>query len=322
MSMNANTNAYIGNGAYCYSNSTSMLVHTYSERITPEIIEVLSGVGLGALWFSEDQMIFFSNGAPHTGVNKALDILGFSYTVQSHSSGDTLELSAILQQELEHHPIMLGPLDMGYLSYMPNHPYLHGCDHYVLALKQKDDYVCLHDPAGFPYTLLPMDALIKASNSSKLQYHLYPQDLTLHYWHSPIRTKEPSREEIYHNAVQHFKLVYNHAQEQAKTNSWLTGANAIYELINYIRDQGDGIHLGLQGHLTHFAFQVGARRALNYSEFFQRENISLSHIKQLQAELFGKCHALSITGQWQDLANQLQQLAELESQFEDALLQE
>jgi hypothetical protein len=67
---------YIGNGAYCYANSASMLLDTVGEKISAESIEVLSGVGLGALWFKEDNMVFFSNGVPHIGVSKALNILG------------------------------------------------------------------------------------------------------------------------------------------------------------------------------------------------------------------------------------------------------
>ena len=39
---------YIGNGHYCYANVTAMLLDAVGERVKPETIEVLSGVGVGA----------------------------------------------------------------------------------------------------------------------------------------------------------------------------------------------------------------------------------------------------------------------------------
>ncbi len=41
------------------------------------------------------------------------------------------------------------------------------------AMALTDKYVYLHDPAGYPHTRLPMDALIKASNSSNLENAIF-----------------------------------------------------------------------------------------------------------------------------------------------------
>jgi hypothetical protein len=38
---------YIGNGAYCYANSTSMLLETIGEKISPETIESYQELDLG-----------------------------------------------------------------------------------------------------------------------------------------------------------------------------------------------------------------------------------------------------------------------------------
>jgi hypothetical protein len=306
---------YTGNGAYCYANSASMLLDVIGERIPAETIEVLSGVGLGALWFKEDNMIFFSNGIPNIGVSKALDILGFTTT--EHSSTVSSNIEGILTTEINQHPVLLGPLDMGYLRYLPNHRYLYGCDHYVLAFGVEDGMVRLHDPAGYPYALLPMEEMINASKTSHLQYKLYPQDLTYHYWCAPKRVKHPNHQEIYNEAIRYFRQVYNDIEGQILKSNWLKGSDAITELKRHILS-GD-MNPDFIGHLTHFAFPVGARRALNYSEFFQSENGGLSENKQLQSKEFGRCHSMAVIGDWHTVSEALSNLAELEDKFQEAL---
>ncbi len=307
--------AYVGNSAYCYANSTSMLLDSIGEQVSPSLIEVLTGVGLGAVWFKEDNMIFFSNGIPHLGVSKALDILGFIY---SECSGvDQIGMIDQISAELREHPILMGPLDMGFLSYMPNHNYLHGCDHYVLALLLEDGGVRLHDPAGYPFATLPVSNLIQASKTNRLQYRFYPRDLFYHYWTAPKRLRQRTSDEIYREAVLYFREVYLDADRIALEQGWKTGADAFIALQRHF--EGEKIDPVLQGHLTHFAFQVGARRALNYSEFFQPENPKLSELKLMQSEMFGNCHSLAVREDWHALGEAVRSLGEFELQFREYL---
>ena len=53
--------AYHGNGAYCYSNSASMLLTTIGEEISPSLIEVLTGFALGASIDAENNLLFFDD---------------------------------------------------------------------------------------------------------------------------------------------------------------------------------------------------------------------------------------------------------------------
>ncbi len=64
---------------YCYANSTAMLLSSIGEVVPPRLIEVLSGVGLGA-FISADGLPFFSGlgGLPDEGISRALRILGFA----------------------------------------------------------------------------------------------------------------------------------------------------------------------------------------------------------------------------------------------------
>ncbi|MEK8129034.1 hypothetical protein WMW72_14110 [Paenibacillus filicis] len=308
---------YVGNGAYCYANSTSMLLDSIGEQVSPNLIEVLTGVGLGAVWFKEDNMIFFSNGIPHLGVSKAMDILGCAS--KEVSGTDEAGLVEKIAEELKEHPIMMGPLDMGFLTYMPNHPYLHGSDHYVLALGLEDGWVRLHDPAGYPFATLPVRDLIQACKTNRLQYRLYPNDLIYHYWSEPVRLQHRTSSEMYREAIRYFREVYLDADRLASVHGWMTGGDAIAALQRHVK--AGEVDPGLQGHLTHFAFQVGARRALNYSEFFQCENPKLSGLKFMQSEMFGNCHGLAVRGEWQAIGDSLQGLGEFEQQFRELLFQ-
>ena len=70
---------YHGNGPYCYSNATSMLLASIGEKIPPSEIEVYTGVGLGEFWLAKEKLLFFSSIAnpPDKGITRALSLLGF-----------------------------------------------------------------------------------------------------------------------------------------------------------------------------------------------------------------------------------------------------
>gem|GEM_PF-3604678 len=59
---------------------------------------------------------------------------------------------------------------------------------------------------------------------------------------------------------------------------------------------------GTENQMKHFLFKISARRALDY------------------AELFGRCHTLTVDKRWTDLAKTLFQLGELEDTFGSKLL--
>jgi hypothetical protein len=45
------------------------------------------------------------------------------------------EALARLRAAVRHAPVLAGPLNMGYLTYNPNHPYLLGADHSIVVLR-------------------------------------------------------------------------------------------------------------------------------------------------------------------------------------------
>lgn len=306
---------YYGNGAYCYANSASMLLSTIGEDIPPSLIEVVTGFSLGAAIEVHNSLLFFDNcmSSPDKGINQAFEILGFKVIERVCKDGQVMPLNK-LKEELSKSTVMLGPLDMGYLTYNPNHPYLGGSDHYVLALDINDEVVKLHDPAGFPFVELPFDQLEKAWRAEKITWTLG----SFRSWSYPIRVSNPSKDEIYDKALQLFKESYHKQRVVSLNEHRLIGKEAIITKAEQLR--AGNITDDEVGHFIHFAFPLGARRAHDYSIFFKDKNSQLALLKEKQSQLFGKCQSLTISNRWGEIAQVFELLAEIEGEIESEIL--
>ena len=306
---------YIGSGAYCYANSTVMLLASIGEDISSSLIEVLSGVGLGAFIQKKSNLIFFSSltGLPDTGISKALDILGFGYKEEAKAQSEPApfeELGRVLKES----PAILGPLDMGFLKYNPDCQHLYGVDHYVLAFSLEDGRVCLHDPAGFPCVFLSLNQLKKAWKADKVFY----SKGFYRYWAFPKRIKTPTEKEIYKKALQFFKSIYQASEAKATKEKWVIGREAILTCAK--RMQSGKASQDEVGQLIHFALPLGAKRALDFASFFDFRDGDLAVLKRQQAKLFGKSHTLAVGKDWPSLAKELQKLGDIEEKFRRILL--
>jgi hypothetical protein len=303
---------YSGNGPYCYANATAMLLASIGETILPSRIEVLTGVGLSAFWMPGANLIFFSGTAPDVGVSQALQILGFEYTEKASQEGDPPpfeELGATLQVS----PAVLGPLDMGYLHYLPFHEDTAGSDHYVLAYDMDEQEVHLHDPEGFPHVSLPRDQLDLAWKAKRIGYRRG----SYRHWASPKRVRRPTEEEIYDGALDFFKTCYHNADDLGTQLNWPIGHEAILACAEYVR--GGQVSSQETGHMVGFAFRLGARRALDFATLFDFRDAALATMKRTQARLFGRCHTLAVRKDWASLAAALEQLANVEEAFRGTL---
>lgn len=306
---------YIGNGAYCYSNSIAMLLASIGENISPSKIEVLSGVGLGAFEKKDTNLTFFSNfsGLPDQGINKALDILGYKYkegVKQKAEPAPFNELKGILTKG----PAVLGPLDMGYLIYDPSVMCHHGVDHFVLVYGINNQEIFLHDPAGFPNVSLSKDKLKFAWKAESISYRRG----YYRYWTAPRKIKNPTEDEIHKQALESFKKVYLIGERYAKKRNVLIDVDAVLSLANKINDQflnPEDINL-----LTCFVFPLGARRATDFSLFFYNWADKLANLKNQQAQLFGLCHTLAVVKNWTKLSKTLIEFAKVEKEFKESIL--
>ncbi|MDQ0116467.1 hypothetical protein [Paenibacillus harenae] len=304
---------YIGNGAYCYANSSSMLLASIGKNVSPSTIEVLTGVGLGAIWV--EQLPYFSSWAclPDKGISQALRILGFEFEEKFSHDGDEMPLRQ-LQHDLIKSPVVLGPLDMGYLQYNPNYKNLFGVDHYVLAYGIDEEYIYVHDPAGFPFVSLSYELLERAWKAEDVFY----RKESYRSWTSPVHAYSPTKEEIYNQATTFFKSIYKESQEYAEKESKLYGKEAILSLADNIKDENAAPHL--IGHLSFFVFSVGSRRAGDFADFFRPFNKKLAELKLKQGSLLGKCQMNIVQNNFKIVSDSLRELADIETQFCEELL--
>ena len=222
--------AYIGNAPYCYANSASMLLESAGVSIEPRLIEVLSGVGLGAWWIPESQTLFLSGWTvPDTGVSQSFRLLGFEVTEEAESDGAPIPIEG-LNLQLREGPVMLGPLDMGELSYHPNARGANGIDHFVLALHAEGDEIVVHDPAGYPAMPIDLEALGRAWPADFIEYRrgVYRR------WHSPARVGDPSPGQIAEAAIQSFGQAYRDSRTLDDPSA-VAGTEALEALVVTIR---------------------------------------------------------------------------------------
>jgi hypothetical protein len=292
-----------GSVPYCYANSVATLLSAQGEQVYPGLVEVLTGVGLGAVE-TPDGRTWLSTTPQNVpqGVDKALELLGFAATAPA--GPDDVPVGELLRADLATGPVMLGPLDMGHLTYIPWHRMLSGSDHYLVAHAVDGERAYLHDPAGFPHTALGLDDLARAWRAERIGYAGGP----FRRWLDLRRIASPTGGQLYDGALAYFGSVYRDRP---------SGGGVVRALAKRLRP--GQVDEGERGFLTAFTFPLGARRALDYGAFFERGgDAELSAAKQGQARLLGDCLLAANRGDWSRVADALDALAELEDGFERA----
>lgn len=295
---------YIGNGHYCYSNSTAMFLSSIGENVSPQLVEILTGVGLGAM-IENEKTLYFSMRDPDDGINYALSILGF--TAEEHQQASDLDDPfPLLKQQIKQNPVILGPLDMGELTYHPNHKNLNGSDHYVLGYQMDNENIYVQDPAGFPFVPLSLDQFKKAWMAERIPYRKGINK----YWSTAKKVVTLDNNEIYERAIDYFKRTY---REFEKVDIGLIGREAICFYADQLLNAS--ITADTIGHTTFFLFQLSARRANDYAVYFKGRHSHLSVLKTEQAKVFGMCHSMSVNKDWKGISEKLMKLADLEDNF-------
>lgn len=268
---------------YCYANSTAMLLDGIGETVSPRLIEVLSGVGLGAFQ-TDSGLPFFSGlaGLPDRGISAALDLLGFAWEEQAAAQpvSDPLPM---LRQLLQRGPVLIGPLDMQHLTYNPLRPSFPGVDHFVLALGASGESIRLHDPAGFAHALIGSAELAAAWNAQAIAYRRGH----CRYWTRPRREREVDDIDLHRQAMARFRAL--HAEAKALAGGDPIDGALIRRWATLAKD--DSFDAAQLGHLTRFALPLGVKRALDFAAFFDGRESELAALKRRQAVAFGACHS-------------------------------
>ncbi|MFI6740378.1 hypothetical protein ACIBI9_46280 [Nonomuraea sp. NPDC050451] len=162
---------YVGSGPYCYANSLAMILG--DEAPPPAVIEVLTGSPYGMQLIGGRLPLFDPFGwDPELGLDAAIGLLGWEC---ERVDGGTAEAALDrLHRACQDGPVLAGPLELGLLSYQPGSGKAVGADHYVVVLEVDDDIVLVHDPQGYPYATLQVDAFAEAWQAELIPYLKQP----------------------------------------------------------------------------------------------------------------------------------------------------
>ena len=302
---------YFGDVSLCYSYSLAMALDDYGYDFKAEFLEAIMAMGNGASIVKEDDqhpLVFFDNGMPDISISHSLKILGFDYEdfyLKDGSEVDLEEIKRKLETFLSNGPVVLGPLDMGHLTYNPNHTILYGVDHFVTVYSIDDQYLYLHDPAGFACMKVAFKDILEAWKAEAIDYKSGAYSM----WGNFKKVKSPSQTEIYQETARIMK------------NRYLNGQNGVLEC--YAKSVAEnGLNTEQKQLHQYFSFKLAAVRNLYLSKFLKDHDSEGARLKEKLAALFGQAHLSCLKEDYQGLARLLYQIAEVDGRFKDLYVKE
>jgi hypothetical protein len=315
---------YVGNVAYGYVNSLSVcLLGAGANRADlPDagFLECLTGMPFGHTYFrlhGQPQMFFSSpENDPDTGLTQALKILG--WTCQEWYGEDTAEAIALLRQAVQRSPVLVGPVDQGYLSYNPNCRTLAGTDHFVVVLAVEEDGVRLHDPAGYPCAMLPMAEFLLAWQAEQIPYRLGPYTFRSHF----RQLRSPSAAEM---VIRMLPTMRSHlALDPQGAKIWGEGGPAVYGSVSALghlaQDLQGKVISEFASLLSGFALPLATCRTLQAATFLQTgDQPAAAKTLEQQAMILGEAQYFAAQQQWLKVAQLVERFATLEAQLIEIL---
>ena len=295
---------YFGDVSLCYSYSLAMALDAYGYDFKAEFLEAIMVMGNGASVVKEDEqhpLVFFDNGMPDLSISHSLKILGFDYEdfyLKDGTEVDLEEVKGKLETFLSNGPVVLGPLDMGHLTYNPNHTILYGVDHFVTVYGIDDQYLYLHDPAGFACMKVTFNDILEAWKAEAIDYKRGAYSM----WGNFKKVKSPSQTQIYQETARIIRDRYLDGQN----NVLECYAKAVAE--NGLNTEQKQLH-------QYFSFKLAAVRNLYLSRFLKEHDPEGARLKEELASLFGQAHLSCLKEDYQELAHLLYQIAEADRRF-------
>ena len=295
---------YFGDVSLCYSYSLAMALDGYDLKA--DFLEAIMVMGNGASIVKEDDrhpLVFFDNGMPDLSISHSLKILGFDFEEFYLKDGTEVDLEEIkgkLESFLSNGPVVLGPLDMGHLTYNPNHKILYGVDHFITVYAVDGQYLYLHDPAGFACMKVAFNDILEAWKAEAIDYKRGAYSM----WGNFRKDKSPSQTEIYQETASIMRTRYLDGQ----SNVLECYSKAVAE--HGLNTEQKQLH-------QYFSFKLAAVRNLYLSKFLKDHDPEGARLKEELASLFGQAHLSCLKEDYQELAHLLYQMAEVDGRFRD-----
>lgn len=305
--------AYTGNSHYCYANSLHMCLKHAGMANLPEpgLLECMTGMPFGALFMQLESPLFFPSHAdlnPNSGLSRALSILG--WTCKQWEGGDAESALEALKVNLKEGPVLLGPLDLGYLTYDPNHRLKRGGDHFIVALKLEGDHVRVHDPQFYPFAALSVNDLMRAWNATDLGYATCAYTLRGDF----REDRQVSTEDMVKTTLKSARELI-HATPAGPV--FFGGSKAFHLAARVIRGRPSQAFAGL---LVHFVLPIGARRCHDAADFLKSAGqAEAAEWMVKKAESYGLAQYHATQEDWKRTEGLFEDLAEIEDRIAECV---
>jgi hypothetical protein len=295
--------------SYCLIRSLKMVLEYRGQTYPTPWLECVSGEPFGFVYVRQPDDLFAINGyAYHLAGEHLLRTLNYDYTYTGAS--DAEEALAALDAALRDGPVVAGMLDMGYLTYAPNHEAAHGADHAIVVLTREADRVIVHDPAGYPCVPLALNDFLEA-----WQRDIYtgtPYGL----WHIGTQSEPPDTETIWNSTLARARENYAKTDEEIGSGvALLYGPGAMRTLAADLRAKPERNF----GALPYFNWRVSAQRCMDSAIFLRERLPEAAAIRWEETRVYGEIQQATVEERRGQLPNLVEELADYETAFIAAL---
>lgn len=296
--------------SYCLIKCIQMVLAHRGQSYPLPWLECVSGEVFGFAYIRDGQRFFAVVGYEYDKAGEHL-LRTMNQDYSFIGAADDAAALAALDEALRKGPVVAGMLDMGYLSYIPDHEMIRGVDHAVVVLARQPDGVIVHDPEGYPLMPLPLADFLAA-----WQRDIYtgkPYGL----WRIGAQGTPPTEEAIWEQTLNRAREIYTRQTETIPGGpTLLYGPEAMRTLAADLRDAPPERDLG---GLRYFSWRVSAQRCMD-GAFFLRERLpEAAAIRWEQAQLYGMLQQASSAHERTRLLDLLERQADQETRFIAAL---
>ncbi|WP_136806059.1 hypothetical protein [Desulfosediminicola flagellatus] len=300
---------YLGNSAYCFSNSLKICLENAGMENIPNVglIEALTGMPFGATFLDLQNPVFFPSPSkidPEKGLSLAMESLGWSCTTEQIEEEANAKKSLV--NAVKAGPVLVGPIDMGGLSYDPNRSIKQGGDHFVVVTNINNGWVELHDPQLFPCAILPINDFLDTWNAKEISYSTHPYTLRFDF----RKFLDLSLDETIANHLHTVRHLMKHEEIGGIVYCGSEAFLKVAELINGTTNRD------FTNTLVNFCFPLGARRCIDGSNYFSKaKNDNAAVLMEQKAKLFGNAQYYAVQENWESLVRVMNELALLEPEI-------
>jgi len=278
---------YAGWRLNCYAAALGMLMSRKGDPRPIHYIDCLTTLPFGPfVYWRKFEFAVMGGLDPESGLDFAIHLLGYECSISFLGS----EKGAVetLRANLKNDWVLIGPIDMSYLTYDPFCKKKKGADHYVVAIDFDDDFVWINDHEGFVEVPLPWEDFLEAWKAKRIRYKKGP------YTQRTIgkKIKKLLDQEVFKSVLQ--KAVSVVEGEHIPPDA-IYGEKAIRSFANDLKEK---VKIPAMLLLT-FILPVCNQRCYDSAMFLAQEELTnealreASRLRMTQMRLFAKCRLLA-----------------------------